>query len=450
MPLKLTCPECEAKLSIPEASAGKRVKCPKCQTVVEVPEDERDVEVVEDEEEEVTPKKTKAKKRPADEEDEADEAEEQPRKNKLKKKKGKAKKQSPSPVKLIATAIALLLALGAVAFAVIRHTSRNNDTVAKPSQNNDPAPVPTPTPTPNPNPPKTGQPTLPKTQPPTPKPEPTPVWDAWSPPKSGFTMRLPPAYKIEMEDGDFAVNATILGAGRVTSHRINQFRVPARGFQAEIHVLFLKPGLSEREREEVMLAQAKWIRNLRSLYKVRDESEVTWAGQKARSETIEGQDEAGFRRFFHTERAVYYLEAHGFADLAKHWMKDLTTSVDSFQVAPTAPTVSPADKPIEMTAKQWAEEAMKDENAFEDKYRGKKLRFTGKVSMTLGENIYLETGVKSVKTNSGDVVLCLVFADAKQAAGLKTGDTIVAEGEYFNVAFGGSGSCKKCRLVEKK
>jgi hypothetical protein len=336
MALKIDCPECQAKLSLPESTAGKRVKCPKCQAAVAVPEEEPDFEVVEDEEEE-TPKQPKAKKGKTVEEDDD---EEQPRKKKSKK-KGKAKKQSASPAKLIGTVLALFLALGAIAFAVIRHTSRGTDT-AKPAQNNDSTP--TPVPVPNPNPPKTGaNPTTPKTQPPIPKPEPTPEWEVWNPPKSGFGMRIPPAANIEYQDQNAQTEAIALlaGPGRVTGRLVSKYRVASRGFQAEMHVLFLKPGLSHRDREEVMLAQAKFVRELKSLFKVGSESEVTWAGQKARNETFEGEGEAGFRRFCHTETAVYYLEAQGFAHLAKHWMKDLTTSVDSVQLSPIVPTFTP-------------------------------------------------------------------------------------------------------------
>jgi hypothetical protein len=46
MPIPASCPSCSARLSAPDAAAGKRVKCPKCQALVEVPAADLGYEVV--------------------------------------------------------------------------------------------------------------------------------------------------------------------------------------------------------------------------------------------------------------------------------------------------------------------------------------------------------------------------------------------------------------------
>src|SRR5262245_61963005 len=105
-PIRATCPNCESRLTIKDASAvGKKIKCPKCQTpfVVEAPAEEEPEEVgrdaiqarrpapkrptpVEGDEDEPTPRK--GKKKQDDEEDEetaredVDEDEERPAKKK--------------------------------------------------------------------------------------------------------------------------------------------------------------------------------------------------------------------------------------------------------------------------------------------------------------------------------------------------------------------------------
>jgi len=47
MPIAIACPSCGARLTAPDAAAGKRVKCAKCQTVVPIPESDSGFEVVE-------------------------------------------------------------------------------------------------------------------------------------------------------------------------------------------------------------------------------------------------------------------------------------------------------------------------------------------------------------------------------------------------------------------
>ncbi len=372
MPVRVACPECESEFNASNASAGKKIKCPKCQASILAPvvSDEEDFEVVEDPvpTAKVKSKAGKAEKKPViveDEEDEEhdrprkkskvvakdeedDDEEEQPRKKKSKKKKSKSKKQSSSPAKLIGTALALILAVGAIAFAVIRHTSRSNDTATKPTQDSDP----TPTPTPNPNQPKiVGQPVTPKPQPPIPKPsvpktgepreEPIPIWEVWNPPKSQFGMRLPPGSAVDYQDVQTDVVDGVIGLGRVTDYRVGAFQHKGRGFLVELHVLFLKPGLSAAQREEVMLAQAKHVRLLMSKSKLLSEFETTLGGQAAKGETYEVEDYFGFRRYTHTETAVYYVNAVGVARLSKHWLKDVTTSVESLQYSPITTTFTP-------------------------------------------------------------------------------------------------------------
>ena len=42
VPLRVTCPQCNAKLAVGSENAGKRLRCPKCQTIVEVPHGDED------------------------------------------------------------------------------------------------------------------------------------------------------------------------------------------------------------------------------------------------------------------------------------------------------------------------------------------------------------------------------------------------------------------------
>jgi hypothetical protein len=108
------------------------------------------------------------------------------------------------------------------------------------------------------------------------------------------------------------------------------------------------------------------------------------------------------------------------------------------------PKKQPAGKPIELTAEQWGKEAAEAE--FDKKYFGKTVRVSGKVKKTLGENVYLETGVKAANSNE-EVVIVLAFAEPQK---VKPGDLVVVEGEYNLLALGGDPSCKNCRLVQNK
>ncbi len=76
MAIPIQCAKCSAKMSAPDAAAGKRVKCPKCAAVIAVPVAEDDFEIVEDEPR--PPVKAAVAKKPApvvivDEDEEEDE-----------------------------------------------------------------------------------------------------------------------------------------------------------------------------------------------------------------------------------------------------------------------------------------------------------------------------------------------------------------------------------------
>ena len=47
MPITVSCPKCQARLTAPDAAAGKRVKCAKCQNLIAIPENAPGFEVVE-------------------------------------------------------------------------------------------------------------------------------------------------------------------------------------------------------------------------------------------------------------------------------------------------------------------------------------------------------------------------------------------------------------------
>lgn len=341
MPIRVVCPDCSAKLNAPDATAGKRLKCPKCQASLLVPSvgDEGDVEVID---EPVAPPQAKSKTgksvaaRPSGDRDE----DEPPKKKKSKKKKKDKPKANPT-AKLIGTGLALVFAIGAIVFAVVRHTSRQSEiAAAKTEPVKDVAPT-TPTGPAVPPPPPKQVPPGPKPGVPT-KPPSTPEWDVWNAPKGRFGMRIPPGSKVEAEDVEHAVDPAIYGADRVTKLLYGSFQHTGRGFVIKVHVLQLKAGLSERDREAVMLAQAKSYRTARSLFKVLGEFDTTLAGQKARGESFEGQGETGFRRYCYTDSAVYYIEVYGFTDLSKHWLPDVTKSVESFQSSPIIPMTTPS------------------------------------------------------------------------------------------------------------
>ena len=175
MPIAVVCPGCGAKLSAPDAAAGKKVKCPKpnCGTAITVPKPQADFEVVEDESPAkpapTKPKKAvaevdddddapKVKKKPAraeaDEEDEdekpkkkraaADEDdEERPAKRKRaadedeededEKPKKKKKQGGMSPAVIAVIALVGLLVLGGVGYGIYELTKK--DETAKPNPN---------------------------------------------------------------------------------------------------------------------------------------------------------------------------------------------------------------------------------------------------------------------------------------------------------------------------
>lgn len=106
------------------------------------------------------------------------------------------------------------------------------------------------------------------------------------------------------------------------------------------------------------------------------------------------------------------------------------------------------DKPIEMTAKRLGQEALdKGDSALDDKYKGKKMRISGKVGSVLENYVYLDTGLKHKEGQPVRIVM--IFPGKADARKLKSGTKVVIEGRYELAAVLGP-SFKQCRLVKKE
>lgn len=141
MPIAVTCQQCRAKLSAPDAAAGKRVKYPKCQAFLQVPEEY----VVEEEEyvaeEEPAPRSSaKPSKLATESEDEEDERPRPRRRRDLKdgrirRKSDKSKRKLP--MLLAGFGVGAAIAVGIVAVLLFRGRSGSNEV----AENSIPDPV---------------------------------------------------------------------------------------------------------------------------------------------------------------------------------------------------------------------------------------------------------------------------------------------------------------------
>jgi hypothetical protein len=103
-------------------------------------------------------------------------------------------------------------------------------------------------------------------------------------------------------------------------------------------------------------------------------------------------------------------------------------------------------KVVEITAKDLAKEFAKDSQACAEKYMGKIVRVSGKVSMSGFDTVYLESGVPLDANRQ--VKITAMFPEDKGPT-LKKGDTAVIEGKYAASGVLGP-TLNGCLLVPKK